>query len=80
MVRVYEALIAACAPEDKAKAAAEAIPVSDLLATREDIATLKAATQQDIARPENRWTRLELAAFGVGATDLALLIDLAFFS
>ena len=66
---VYEALIAAGAPEDKAKAAAEAIPVSDLLATK-----------QDIAKPEDRWTRLELAAYGVGATDLALLIDLAFFS
>ena len=84
---VYEALIAAGAPEDKAKAAAEAIPVSGVLATREDIAdtkqdivALRAATQQDIARPENRWTTLELAAYGVGATDLALLIDLAFFS
>ena len=80
MSEVYEALIAAGAPEDKAKAAAEAIPVSDLLATREDIADLRAATQQDIARPENRWTKLELAAYGVGATDLALLIKLAFFS
>ena len=84
---IYEALIAAGAPEDKAKAAAEAIPVSDLLATREDIAdtkqdivALRAATQQDIAKPENRWTKLELAAYGVGATDLALLIALAFFS
>ena len=73
---VYEALITAGAPEDKAKAAAEAIPVSGVLATREDIAD----TKQDIARPENRWTKLELAAYGVGATDLALLIDLAFFS
>ena len=62
------------------KAAAEAIPVSDLLATRQDIADLRAATKQDIARPDNRCTRLELAAYGVGATDLALLIDLAFFS
>ena len=66
---IYEALIAAGAPEDKAKAAAESIPVSDVLATR-----------QDIARPDSRWTRLELAAYGVGAADLALLIDLAFFS
>ena len=44
---IYEALIAAGAPEDKAKAAAEAIPVSDLLATREDIADLK--SKLDIA-------------------------------
>ena len=77
---IYEALIAAGAPEDKAKAAAEAIPLSDVLATREDIADLKATTHQDIARPDNRCTRLELAAYGVGATDLALLIKPAFFS
>ena len=117
---VYEALIAAGAPEDKAKAAAEAIPVSDVLATREDIAGIKqdivasraatqqdiaalraesqqnvaglraasqqdiaglrAATRQDIAKLENRLTRLELAVFGGGATGLALLIKLAFFS
>ena len=38
---IYEALIAAGAPEDKAKAAAEAIPVSALLVTRDDIADLK---------------------------------------
>ena len=95
---VYEALIAAGAPEDKAKAAAEAIPVSDVLATKEDIAGIKqdiaalraefqqdiaglrAETKQDIARLENRLTRLELAVFGGGATGLALLIKLAFFS
>ncbi len=110
---VYEALIAAGAPEDKAKAAAEAIPVSDVLATREDIANLRAATRediadlraatrediadlraatkedianlraatrQDIAKLENRLTRLEVAVFGGGATGLALLIKLAFFS
>ena len=106
---VYEALIAAGAPEDKAKAAAEAIPVSDLMATREDMAAirqdivglkaatqqdivgLKAATQQDIAdsraatrqdivRLESRLTRLELAVYGGGATVLALLIKLTFFS
>ena len=106
---VYEALIAAGAPEDKAKAAAEAIPVSDVLATREDIAGIKqdiaalraesqqdiaglraasqqdiaglrAAIRQDIAKLENRLTRLEIAVFGGGATGLALLIKLAFFS
>ena len=95
---VYEALIAAGAPEDKAKAAAEAIPVSDVLATREDMAAIRqdivalkaatqqdiadsrAATKQDIARLENRLIRLELAVYGGGATVLALLIKLTFFS
>ena len=66
---VYEALVAAGAPEDKAKAAAEAIPVSDLLATKEDISRLEA-----------RLTRLEVAVFGGGVAALALLIKLAFFS
>ena len=61
---IYEALIAAGAPEDKAKAAAEAIPVSDLLATREDIAAPSrnrrlGSDSAHIARPENRWTKLE---------------------
>lgn len=67
---VYEALIAASAPEDKAKAADEdeAIPLAALLETK-----------LDITNPEDRWTRLELAAYGVGAMDLALLIKLAFF-
>ena len=66
---VYEALVAAGAPEDKAKAAAEAIPVSDLLATK-----------QGIARLEAPLARLEVAIFGGGAAALALLIKLAFFS
>ena len=38
---VYEALIDAGASEAKAKAAAEAIPVSEQLATKQDIAELK---------------------------------------
>lgn len=66
---VYEALIAAGAPEDKAKAAAEAIRVSDVLAIK-----------QDFAKLDNRLARLELAVFGGGATGLALLIKLVFFS
>ena len=65
---VYEALIAAGAPEDKAKAAAKAIPLAALLETK-----------QDITNPEDRWTRFELAAYSVGAMDLGLLIKLAFF-
>ncbi len=38
---VYEALIDAGASESKAKAAAEAIPVSDQLATKADIAEVR---------------------------------------
>ena len=39
---VYEALIEAGASEAKAKAAAEAIPVIEQVATKQDIANLKA--------------------------------------
>ena len=45
---VYEAFIAAGAPESKAKAAAEAIPVTEQLATKQDIASVR----QDIAGVE----------------------------
>ena len=39
---VYEALVEAGASENKAKAAAEAIPVIEQLATKQDVADLKA--------------------------------------
>ena len=70
---VYEALIAAGAPQDKAKAAAEAVPIGEQLATKRDL-------DKAVARLETRLTRLEVAVFGGGATGLALLIKLAFFS
>ena len=38
---VYDAFLAAGAPEAKARAAAEAIPISDQLATKQDIARLE---------------------------------------
>lgn len=47
---VYEALIDAGASEAKAKAAAEAIPVSEQLATKQDIAELK--SDMDLLKAE----------------------------
>ena len=38
---VYDALLAAGAPEDKARAAAESIPISEHLATKQDITALE---------------------------------------
>ena len=67
---VYEALVAAGAPEDKAKAAG----------IRQDLADLRAAIKQDLARLERRLIRLELAVYGGGAMVLGLLIKLTFFS
>ena len=39
---VYDALLAAGAPEEKARAAAESIPISEHLATKQDIVALEA--------------------------------------
>ena len=49
VTEVYEALVSAGAPEDKAKAAAAAIPIARDLATKEGLAEVKAALKQDIA-------------------------------
>ncbi len=38
---VYDALLAAGAPEEKARAAAESIPISEHLATKQDISALE---------------------------------------
>ena len=38
---VYDALVAAGAPEKKARAAAESIPISEHLATKQDIVALE---------------------------------------
>jgi uncharacterized protein YceH (UPF0502 family) len=81
---VYEALIAAGAPQDKAKAAAEAVPIGEQLSTKQDLDKAVARLETNIAkletRLEARLARLEVAVFGGGAMGLALLIKLAFFS
>lgn len=67
---VYDALIEAGASE--AKAAAAAIPVGEHLATKEDIAELKAELKAEIAG-------LKVAIFLFGPLILGLLIKLVFF-
>ena len=69
---VYDALIEAGASEEKAKAAAAAIPVGEHLATKEDIAELKAELKAEIAG-------LRVAIFMFGPLILGLLIKLVFF-
>ena len=63
---VYEALIDAGASESKAKAAAEAIPVSDQLATKADIAEVRI----EIAAIEAKVWRA-----GVAIAALAVLLN-----
>ena len=58
---VYEALIDAGASEVKAKAAAEAIPVSEQLATKQDIVALK----PELATAVNRMLFAQLAVAGL---------------
>ena len=65
---VYDALLDAGASEAKAKAAAAAIPVGGHLATKDDIAQLKAEL-----------AGLKVAVFTFGPLILALSIKLVFF-
>ncbi len=65
---VYDALLEAGASEEKVKAAAGAIPIGQQLATKQDIADLKA----EIAV-------LKFANFTFGPLILALLVKLVFF-
>ena len=48
VAEVYDALIEAGTSEEKAKAAAGAIPFAERLATKEDLDELKAATKEDL--------------------------------
>ena len=64
---VYDALIAAGASEAKARAAAEAVPAAEQLATKQDIAEvrkdfseLRAATQQDMANLRQEFSGLKI--------------------
>ena len=60
---VYDALIEAGASEAKAKAAAGAIPLAEQLATKEDLATVRADLKDEIAavRAEIAEVRTEIA-------------------
>ena len=58
---VYEALIEAGASKNKAKAAAEAIPAIEQLATKQDVADLKA----EFATAVNRMLLAQIAIAGL---------------
>lgn len=69
---LYDALLAAGAPDEKARAAAGAVPIPEQLATKTDIDDVKTK----LAGLDKRVARLEWAAYAA----LALLTKLAFFS
>ena len=87
VAEVYDALIEAGTSEEKAKAAAGAIPLAERLATKEDLDEFKAATKEDLdelkASFNERFTKIErdlaLVKFGYGLAILALLVKIAFF-
>ena len=62
---VYEALIEAGASETKAKAAAEAIPVIEQLATKTDLAEVKSDLKAELATAVNRMLLAQLAVAGL---------------
>ena len=76
VAEVYDALIEAGASEEKAKAAAGAIPLAERLATKEDLNELKAQFNERFAKIERD---LALLKFGYGPVVLVLLVKIAFF-
>ena len=68
VTELYDALIEAGASEEKARAAAAAMPVVERLATKDDIADVK----RELAV-------VKLGTFTMGPAILALLVKLTFF-
>ena len=68
VTELYDALIDAGASEEKARAAAAAMPVVERLATKDDIADVK----RELAV-------VKLGTFTMGPAILALLVKLTFF-
>lgn len=79
VTEVYEALVSAGAPDDKAKAAAAAIPIARDLATKQDLAELRTELKQDIAALKQDIAVLKFAVFSFGPVIIGLLVKLVFF-
>ncbi len=77
VAEVYEALSAAAAPEEKAKAADAAIPVVGGLAAKDDIGNIKAEPAEVNARMANEfktlYRNLRLPAVGIVSLAAALV-------
>ncbi len=87
---VYDALIEAGTSEEKAKAAAGAIPLAERLVTKEDLDELKASFDERFGKIDERLGKIDerfgkierdlgLLKFGYGPAILALLVKIAFF-
>jgi hypothetical protein len=91
VAEVYDALIEAGTSEEKAKAAAGAIPVAKSLLTKEDLDGLKEGIDKRFAKIDERFVKMDerfvkierdlaVLKFGYGPVILALLVKIAFFS
>ena len=80
---VYEALLLAHVPEDKAKAAAAEVARTQDTASKSDIfelgARLRAGMDERLAGVEKSLAMLKFAVFSGGSIILALLVKLVFF-
>ena len=76
VAEVYEALIEAGTSEQKAKAAAGAIPIAGELATKEDLRELRDEMGERFGKLERDMAVLK---FAYGPVILALLVKIAFF-
>ena len=76
VAEVYEALIEAGTSEQKAKAAAGAIPVAGELATKEDLRELRDEMGERFGKLERD---LAVLKFAYGPVILALPVKIAFF-
>ena len=80
VAEVYEALIEAGTSEQKAKAAAGAIPIAGELATKEDLRELRDELRDELGERFGKLERdMAVLKFAYGPVILALLVKIAFF-
>ena len=76
---MYEALLLANVPEDKARAAAAEVAKGQDLASKSDLFALRSEIEKRFAEIENSLAVLKFAVLSGGPLILAMLITLVFF-
>ena len=76
---MYEALLLANVPEDKAKAAAAEVAKTQDFASKTDLLELQAEMDKRFAAIEKSLAVVKFAGFSGGSIMLALLVKLVFF-
>ena len=78
-MEMYEALLLAHVPEDKAKAAAAEVAKTQDFASKSDLLELRAEMDKRFAAIEKSLAVVKFAVFSGGSIILALLLKLVFF-